>query len=154
MNTLFATMLDDITSQTPKSTKGSMSDNTYMISLINKIEGYKTALKELHWAAPNNSTHIRIDEFLNELGDFEDAIAEDCQATDGQIIPGTIQGTPCKGKDIFMILDAIKADLIDLKRMYEHNPEYTGVINEVDDFFHTLKKYIYLLRIACPCNKD
>lgn len=156
MNTLFKPLIEEITIAKPLVSQqaGSMSDNSYMMGLLKKIEGYKTKLKELHWAAKNNSTHVRIDEFLDKLSDYEDAIAEDCQGIEGQVRVGTFSSIPCGASDIFEVLEAIKNDLISIKNTYDNNPEYIGVINETEDFFHTLKLYKYLLTISCGCNQD
>lgn len=145
IGTLFQPM-SDITLPRNEQGIGSLSNNAFMMNIIGKMEGYKTRLKDLHWAAHNNSTHVRIDEILAALTDYEDAITEDAQATDGDIISGSVRSIPCNSADVFDILDQIKLDLIAIKRQYEGNIEYTGVINETDDFFHTVKKYIYLLR--------
>ena len=43
---------------------------------LSKLEGFKTRCKNLHWAAPKNDVHIRLDEFLEYIDAFEDSIAE------------------------------------------------------------------------------
>lgn len=145
IETLFQPMSEITTIHSEQGIR-SLSNNTFMMNIIGKMEGYKTRLKDLHWAAYNNSTHVRLDEILAELSDYEDAITEDAQATDGDIIAGTVRAIPCNSTDIFDILDQLKLDLVAIKRQYENNIEYTGVINETDDFFHVVKKYIYLFR--------
>ena len=36
----------------------------FFINFINKLEGYKTKCKNLHWAAPKKNIHVYLDDFL------------------------------------------------------------------------------------------
>ena len=51
-------------------------EKDYLVSVIERLEGYKTRLKELHWSSPSHSIHIITDDFSEELGKFEDDLAE------------------------------------------------------------------------------
>ena len=50
--------------------------NKEIIHFLNILEGYKTRCKSLHWAADNINTHEYLDKFLDEISEFQDAIAE------------------------------------------------------------------------------
>ena len=39
------------------------------IEFLNKLEGWKTKCKNLHWAAPKKNIHQYLDEFLSILSD-------------------------------------------------------------------------------------
>jgi hypothetical protein len=47
------------------------------IDFINVLEGYKTRIKNLHWAAEAMNIHLRLDEMLGVVSDYEDSIAEE-----------------------------------------------------------------------------
>ena len=65
--------------------------NEYLLSIENRLHGYHTRLKELHFSAPSYSLHKIIDEFDEKLQEFDDTIMEDAQSIFGVIQPGMIQ---------------------------------------------------------------
>ena len=120
--------------------------NEFIMSLENRLHGYHTRLKELHFSAPSMSEHKLIDEFDEELLKFDDEIMEDAQAIFGRIEVGMIQPTLPKSTSFGDLLNEIRADLVKIKNTLTEKM-YTGIINVVDDFFHTVNKNIYLNNI-------
>lgn len=121
--------------------------NDYLVNLENKLHGYHTRLKELHYSAPSYSIHEIIDKFDEELLEFDDSIMEDAQSIFGQIEPGDLNPILPRETEIEALLGAIRADLADMKDKLSEKL-YTGIINEVDDFWHTVNQTIYLIQIA------
>ena len=121
--------------------------NNYLVTLENKIHGYHTRLKELHCSAPSYSIHKIIDEFDESLLDFDDNIMEDAQSIFNVIEPGELNPILPKSMEIEDLLGEIRAELADMKEKLTEKM-YTGIINEVDDFWHTVNQTIYLVRIA------
>jgi hypothetical protein len=121
--------------------------NDYLVNLENKLHGYHTRLKELHYSAPSYSIHEIIDKFDEELLEFDDSIMEDAQSIFGQIEPGDLDPILPRETEIEALLGAIRADLADMKDKLSEKL-YTGIINEVDDFWHTVNQTIYLIQIA------
>ena len=54
------------------------------LEFVNELEGYKTKFKNFHWSAPNLTYHKCIDKFLDELTEFQDAVAETSQGFAGK----------------------------------------------------------------------
>lgn len=123
----------------------SISNNTFFMSILSKIEGYKTSLKEAHWAT-SGILHIRIDELLSEVGEFQDELAEALMGIEGIMRVGTLKGTSCEVTTALEVIELLKKDLTSIKSTYAHNMEYAGVITSVDGFWLTLNKYTYLLK--------
>lgn len=121
--------------------------NEYLMSVENKIHGWRTRLKELHFSAPSYSLHKIIDDFVEELDEWDDSIMEDGQAIFGFIEPGDIQPVLPRATNILDLLGEIRATLADMKETLTETM-YTGIINENDDFWHTVNKTIYLSKIA------
>ena len=121
--------------------------NDYLVNLENKLHGYHNRLKELHYSAPSYSIHEIIDKFDEELLEFDDSIMEDAQSIFGQIEPGDLNPILPRETEIEALLGAIRADLADMKDKLSEKL-YTGIINEVDDFWHTVNQTIYLIQIA------
>ena len=57
--------------------------NKTILDYINKCEGWKTAIKQLHWDADNLSQHKLCDEIAEKIADLQDQIAEVEQSRSG-----------------------------------------------------------------------
>lgn len=119
-----------------------------ILDFENRIQGYKTRVKELHFAAKKHSIHEIMDEFDEELGEFEDSVMEDAQAIHSQYTVGELSPVLPSGMTEDDLLREIRADLITMKEFFEGKPMYTGCLNELEDFFHQVNKTIYLVRLA------
>ena len=53
------------------------------IIYVSKIIGFCDAFRNWHWAACNMSYHVAINDFLDALEDYKDAIAENIQSIVG-----------------------------------------------------------------------
>jgi DNA-binding ferritin-like protein len=122
-------------------------NNKYLVGLENKLHGYHTRLKELHYSAPSFSMHKIIDDFDSALCSFDDNIMEDAISIFGEIEPGELSPKLPKELEIEELLCAIRADLADAKDELTEKL-YTGIINEIDEFWHTVNKTIYLVRLS------
>lgn len=133
----------------PQSTSyTSISDNEMMLSFARRLEGYKTKIKELHWAAPSHSVHIVLDDFFASLGDFEDKIIEVAQGFLGQIRLGTLIPITCDTNNDIECLIAIQKDITYIRSLIKDRDEYIGIVNGIEDFHETLGQSLYLLRIC------
>lgn len=121
--------------------------NEYLLSIENRLHGYHTRLKELHYSAPSYSIHKIIDKFDEELLEFDDTIMEDAQSIFGNIQPGMIQPVLPEEMEIEALLRGIRGMLAEMKDNLQEKL-YTGINNTIDDFWATLNKTIYLIRIA------
>lgn len=123
-------------------------DRDYFINLANILEGYKTRLKELHWSAPSHSIHLITDEFSSELDKFEDGIMENAIVSIDFIYPGDLNPKLPTVENFETLLEDLRGVLADIKRKAGDSIMWTGIINQVDDFFQTINKYIYLVRVC------
>ena len=124
-----------------------MFDKEKLVEVLNKIEGHKTRLKELHWSSPSHSFHIIIDEFSAALAEFEDGLAENSIALLDFVRPGDLNPVLPEETDFESDLEAIRAILSGIKADCE-DTYWSGVINLVDDFWTTVNRYIYLAKIS------
>ena len=120
--------------------------NDFIRNLENRFHGYHTRLKELHFSALTMAEHKLIDEFDEEFLEFDDEVMEDAQAIFGRIEVGMIQPVLPKSTSFKDLLIEIRADLVKTKDTLTEKM-YTGIINVIDDFFHTVNKNIYLIDI-------
>ena len=122
-------------------------DKEKLIEIINKLEGHKTRLKELHWSAPSHSIHVITDEFSDELSKFEDDLTENAIALLDFVYPGDLNPVLPEEKDFEKQLEAIRGILSLIKSECE-DKFWSGIINLVDDFWTTVNRYIYLAKIS------
>ena len=122
--------------------------NQFFISFLNLLEGWKTKCKNLHWAAPKNNIHERLDEFLDIISDFQDGLAEEYQGILGHMQPNAIKGTPSDALNALDFILEVKAGTI---KFYENIPEgivYVGIKSECEAFIHNILKYKYLFELC------
>lgn len=120
--------------------------NDYILSLEGKLHGYHTRLKELHFSAKSYSMHKIIDDFDEELLEFDDELMEDAQALHGIIEVGEIKPELPEETEIENLLQAIRGILADSKEKLK-GKLYTGMISTIDEFWHVVNKTIYLVQI-------
>jgi DNA-binding ferritin-like protein len=118
-----------------------------VISVIENIEGYQTRLKELHWNTGPISIHKLIDEFQEELGEFEDSIVENAIPFVGFFEVGTLKPELPEETTFSDVLEGIRGLAIGYKRQVGESLMWSGTINIIDDFLSTVNKFIYLVKI-------
>lgn len=123
-------------------------NNKFMVNVENKIQGFSTRIKELHFSAKTISIHKIVDEFDSEFKKFEDDLMENSQALWGFIEVGELSPILPDSMDFESLLEDIRGLLVNIKKEANDNMMWTGIINLVDDFFTTVNKYIYLIKIA------
>lgn len=114
---------------------------------LNFIEGAKTRLKNIHWGEEDNSKHVYLDDLSEEVGEFEDKIAEAGQAGFGRFKDGEIQGDKVEEDDPVKICQMIFDRTIEFRKELEGKDEYNGEISWIDDFLASLKQSKYRLQM-------
>lgn len=114
---------------------------------LNFIEGAKTRLKNIHWGEEDNSKHVYLDDLSEEVGEFEDKIAEAGQAGFGRFKDGEIQGDKIEEDDPVKICQMIFDRTIEFRKELEGKDEYNGEISWIDDFLASLKQSKYRLQM-------
>ena len=80
----------------------------FFINFINKLEGFKTKCKNLHWSAPKKNIHVYLDEFLGILSDYQDSVAEDYQGILGHMQPNVIEGIKSQSLNAIDFINEVK----------------------------------------------
>lgn len=115
-----------------------------IINYINKLQGYKTAIKNLHWSAKHMSEHKLLDEIADSVANNQDEIAEMCQGLYGKIKLNELKPKRYKitnsKKMLFDLLRDTKSFLSSIK-----GRELTGVRSVVEAFIGEINKFVYLM---------
>ena len=117
-----------------------------VLKFINKLEGYKTAVKNLHWSSKNLSQHKLFDDVADSLSDFQDKVSEVEQAINGRIPVNKIHGE----KYTISTPQKMLADLLsDVKKFYgglqKLGQDYIGMRSDCEAYISDLQRQQYLL---------
>lgn len=138
-----------------ESSQGKALSLTESINFLNKLEGYKTKIKNFHWSARTlvqrgylaEPIHVRLDELLDEVSEFQDSIAEGSMGLFGDIPLNTIEGTSCMCIDPIDLLDTMCVSVLEFYDLLKDN-EYMGLRADTESFFNRLKVHRYLATLS------
>ena len=123
INTLFS----EVNIKTNKEETTQISTEQFFINFINKLEGFKTKCKNLHWSASKKNIPVYLDDFLSVMSDYQDSIAEDYQGILGHMNPNVIEGIKSQSLNA---IDFIKEVDIATETFYNNIPNdtcYVGI---------------------------
>ena len=118
------------------------------IDFLNKLEGWKTKCKNLHWAAPKKNIHVYLDEFLEILSDYQDGLAEGYMGILGKMQPNVIKGTSSEALNAFDFISEVKYNTIDFYKKIPEDVIYKGIASECETFIQNINKYDYLFHLC------
>lgn len=118
------------------------------IQYLDSLEGIKTRIKNLHWAAPAKNIHTYLDDFLDVVSGFQDTVAETYMGILGQMGPLDVNGVPCQTSTAMDLIDHVYQVT---QNFYEKLPgdiEFKGIVSETETFIKDCKKYKYLFGLC------
>lgn len=144
------------TLDTIKKTNTSTGDNTYETqdavevfkTFINKLEGWKTRCKNLHWSAPKKNIHVYLDEFLSILSDYQDSLAEEVMGIYGKFQPNILNGVSCEQLNAIDFIKEVRKDTLSFYEMIPQDTIHKGITSECESFIHNVNKYNYLFGLC------
>ena len=142
------TLFSEVNIKTSKEETVQISTEQFFINFINKLEGFKTKCKNLHWSAPKKNIHVYLDEFLDVISDYQDSIAEDYQGITNHLMPNILKGI---NSDALNAIDFIKEVRDTTYEFYKNIPDeicYVGIKSETETFIHNILKYKYLFELC------
>lgn len=126
----------------------SNNEDSIFIEFLNRLEGWKTKCKNLHWSAYRKNIHEYLDDFLNILSEYQDGLAEGYMGIEGKLQPDVIKGivsNVINPKDF--ILEVREYTTV----FYEKIPQdtiYKGITSECETFIQNINKYKYLFDLC------
>ena len=120
----------------------------FFINFINKLEGYKTKCKNLHWAAPKKNIHVYLDEFLDILSDYQDGLAEGYMGILGKMQPNVIKGTASNALNAIDLIEEVKAGTLSFYDKIPQETVYKGITSECETLIQNINKYRYLFGLC------
>ena len=121
--------------------------NKNVLSFINKLEGYKSAIKELHWDADNMSQHELCDDIASLISDFQDQVSEVEQSMSGKLPIGNLNPTPYKVRDLRSFVE----DVLDSANSFYKGlkgDDYIGMRSDCESFLSDMQRKLYLVNFT------
>lgn len=124
-------------------------DNAQLfIGFLNRLEGWKTKCKNLHWSAPKKNIHVYLDEFLDILSDYQDGLAEGYQGILGKMQPNAIKGIPSEALNALDFIAEVRKETIAFYDKLPQETIYKGIASECETFIQNINKYKYLFELC------
>ena len=119
------------------------------VDFINKLEGWKTKCKNLHWADPKKNIHVYLYEFLGVLSDYQDTVAEGIMGVlNTHLGPNDVKGTPGNASTASELVSEVKEKTLAFYSRIPSDPLYVGLKSECETFIQNVNKYDYLFSLT------
>lgn len=116
-----------------------------ILNFIEKLEGWKTGIKNLHWDAKNLSQHKLCDDIASDIADIQDSISEIEQGMSGNLPMNKLKSIRYSIKDLEkFIRDVIKDTTTFYKSSDIKGDKYIGMRSNIEDFLGKMQRYDYL----------
>ena len=123
--------------------------NKKVLSFVNKLEGYKTAIKELHWDADNMSQHELCDKIADSIAEFQDTVSEVEQSITGKLAIGNLKPVSYKVTSLKKFVeDVLDATNSFYKSLEDEGDTYTGMRSDCESFLSDMQRNLYLVNFT------
>lgn len=116
-----------------------------ILSYVNKLQSYKTAIKNLHWSSKNMSEHKLWDDIADSLADAQDEVAEISQGLFGRIKLNELKPRRYNITNSKKTLNDIIKDTKMFYSTIKRSNDYIGLRSVVENFLAELDKFTYLM---------
>ena len=118
----------------------------YILTYICDIEGWKTAIKQLHWDANSLSQHQLCDDIASTISDYQDKVSEVEQSISGKLPVNNLKGTPYKITNLKKFVeDVIKGTKEFYHKLQKEGDEYIGMRSDTEAVLSDLQRQLYLV---------
>ena len=123
--------------------------NKKVLSFVNKLEGYKTAIKELHWDADSLSQHELCDDIAETIAEFQDTISEVEQSITGKLSLGKLNPTEYKVTSLKKFVEDVLDEANSFyKSIEDEGDSYTGMRSDCESFLSDMQRKLYLVNFT------
>lgn len=127
--------------------------NEKILSFSNKIEGWKTAIKNLHWASSSLPQHELCDSIADDLSNFQDVISEIEQGIHGKIKLNQVKGESYNITSLKTFAEDVIKDTTDFYKTLAGD-DYIGMKSEVETFIGKMQKNLYLINFTIKEDRE
>lgn len=116
-----------------------------VLVFINKLQSYKTAIKNLHWSSKNMSEHKLWDDIADNVANTQDEVAEIAQGIFGHIKLNELKPRRYNITNSKKTLNDIIKDTKLFYSTIKRSEIYVGIRSVVETFIADLEKFLYLM---------
>ena len=126
----------------------------FVLTFVNKLEGYKTAVKSLHWNSKNLSQHKLCDDIADRISDFQDQVSEVEQSISGNLPFNKLKGTPYTISNLKnFVNDVISETNKFYNELQDKGDKYIGMRSDVESFLSDMQRNLYLVNFTLKENR-
>lgn len=123
--------------------------NKKVLEFTNKCEGWKTAIKNLHWGSRNMSQHELCDKIADRISDFQDQVSEVEQALSGNLPLNKLKPISYKISGIKKFVEDVIDDAKSfLKSLEGEGDDYIGMRSDCESFLSDMQRNLYLVNFT------
>ena len=122
--------------------------NKKILDYIDKCEGWKTAIKQLHWNADNMSQHQLCDDIADRISDFQDQVSEVEQSIDGNLKFNKLKPTEYKVKNLRTFVQDVLDDTNIFYKSLPNDDNHTGMKSDCESFLSDMQRKLYLVNFT------
>jgi hypothetical protein len=120
-----------------------------VLAFVNKLEGYKTAIKQLHWDAKNMSQHELCDDIAESIAEFQDTVSEVEQSISGKLKINSLNPTAYKIDNLkSFVEDVLDATNTFYKAIKNKGDTYVGMASDCESFLSDMQRKLYLVNFT------
>ena len=113
------------------------------------MEGWKTAIKSLHWDSKNMSQHKLCDDIADRIAGFQDQVSEVEQSISGKLPLNQLKGTTYNITNLkSFVTDVINDSTSFLKSMESEGDKYIGMRSDCESFLSDMQRNLYLVNFT------
>lgn len=123
--------------------------NKKVLEFTNKCEGWKTAIKNLHWDSRSMSQHELCDKIADRISDFQDQVSEVEQALSGNLPLNKLKPISYKISGIKKFVEDVIDDAKSfLKSLEGEGDDYIGMRSDCESFLSDMQRNLYLVNFT------
>lgn len=120
-----------------------------VFKFVCQLEGFKTAIKSLHWDSKNLSQHKLCDDIAERIADFQDQVSEVEQAISGNLALNKLKPISYKVKGLkSFVEDVISATNKFYKKVNNMGIKYVGMSSDCESFLSDMQRNLYLVNFT------
>ena len=118
----------------------------FVLDYVNKCESWKTAIKQLHWAANSLSQHELCDDIAELISGIQDRVSEIEQSLSGRFPIGSLSPESYKASSLKQFVTDVISDTQEFRKKLEASGErYIGIKSDVEGFIGDMQQKMYLV---------
>ena len=118
-----------------------------VLEFVNELEGFKTAIKNLHWSSSNMSEHELFDKIADSVQDVQDVVSESEQGMTKQLANNVLKGKTYKITTSKKFLEDLSKSAINFRNKISGD-KYIGMRSAVEAFISEVDVFKYQLMIC------